>query len=251
MKQLYLNLAIWAISSCTIALSAQTPADNNHTLHMSMYGKNQFEKPLKAMIKPQMPVVRNSEAQMHLLAGSDASLRATAEAMKLDSIISYDNNDALVYKTTYNYNEIGKVSEQLTYSRSSSDWELSRRNVLEYDAKGNNTTESEFYHDGSEWILNYKRISEYNNNNNKLKEYNIYYMDDEITNQYYYEYNTFGSITKIEQSRLRNDVLTVTDKSKYEYDSENRQTHSETQTLNENGKWYYTDFKNYKYNSQG
>lgn len=251
MKQLYLNLAIWAISSCTIALSAQTPADNNHTLHMSMYGKNQFEKPLKAMIKPQMPVVRNSEAQMHLPAVSDASLRATAEAMKLDSIISYDNNDALVYKTTYSYNEIGKVSEQLTYSRSSSDWELSRRNVLEYDAKGNNTTESEFYHDGSEWILNYKRISEYNNNNNKLKEYNIYYMDDEITNQYYYEYNTFGSITKIEQSRLRNDVLTVTDKSKYEYDSENRQTHSETQTLNENGKWYYTDFKNYKYNSQG
>ncbi|MDY3070025.1 MAG: T9SS type A sorting domain-containing protein [Parabacteroides sp.] len=251
MKQLYLNLAIWAISSCTIALSAQTYDDNINTLHMSMYGKEQFEKPLKAMIKPQMPVVRNAESQMHMPSGSDASLRATAEAMKLDSIISYDNNGTKLNKTTYSYNEKGKVSEQVTYSWSTSDWILSRRNVLEYDSKGNSTTESAFHHDGSEWIINYKRISEYYNNNHKQKEYNIYYIDGEIRNQYYYEYNTFGSITKIEQSRLRNDILTITDKSIYEYDSENRRTHSETQTLNENGKWYYTDFKNYKYNSRG
>lgn len=249
MKQLYLNLILWAISSCTIALSAQTSADN-HKLPMSMSDKQKIEKQFKEMIKPQTPVVRTPEAKKYLNVAGNASLRATAEAMKLDSTITLDKDGTMLYKTMFQYNESGKTAEEVYYYWNNSDWALSAHCLYEYDSKGNQILETYYSFEDSKWILIYKIELAYNNDNKQISERSNYYSDDKLNYQYYYEFNTSGSITKMEYSDLRNGVITVCRKTNYEYDSKNRQTHYESQSLDENGEWYYTTYMNYKYDSQ-
>ena len=87
MKHIYKNLMIWVVSLFGMSLTAQTVADK-HKLMLPQSGKLQWEKPVKAMIKPKMPVVRMPHDRMNQpVASRSASLRATAQAMQLDSII--------------------------------------------------------------------------------------------------------------------------------------------------------------------
>lgn len=86
MKQIYLNLMIWTVALFGMSLTAQTVADK-HKLMLPQSGKLQWEKPVKAMIKPKMPVVRTPHDRMNQpVASRSASLRATAQAMQLDML---------------------------------------------------------------------------------------------------------------------------------------------------------------------
>ena len=64
MKQIYLNLMIWTVALFGMSLTAQTVADK-HKLMLPQSGKLQWEKPVKAMIKPKMPVVRTPHDRMN------------------------------------------------------------------------------------------------------------------------------------------------------------------------------------------
>lgn len=91
MKQMYMNFVIMAISLCCISLSAQTSAEKTKA-PSPVYGKQMQEKLLKEMTKPKMPATRTYKNPRQLTSANSASLRATTEALKVDSIISFDNN---------------------------------------------------------------------------------------------------------------------------------------------------------------
>lgn len=88
MKHIYKNLMIWVVSLFGMSLTAQTVADK-HKAMLPQSGKLQWEKTVKAMPNPQMPVTRILHDRMNQsVISRSASLRATtAQAMPLDSII--------------------------------------------------------------------------------------------------------------------------------------------------------------------
>lgn len=252
MKQIYLNLMIWTVALFGMSLTAQTVADK-HKLMLPQSGKLQWEKPVKAMIKPKMPVVRTPHDRMNQpVASRSASLRATAEAMQLDSMVCCNSEGEKQNKYVYQYNAVGKVTEEVRYSWNDPNWTPNTRQLYEYDENGNLLSYSNYMINGSEWQLYWKDVYTYDSSNNQISlSYNYYDAEGEMTSQSYYEYNSVGQPTKYEYKELRNGVLTLVEQGQYVYNSENKQTHSERQLLDENGKWYYTFYYDYGYNSQG
>ena len=252
MKHIYKNLMIWVVSLFGMSLTAQTVADK-HKAMLPQSGKLQWEKPVKAMIKPQMPVTRIPHDRMHFpISSLSASLRAAnAQAMQLDSIISCDAEGNKLNKTIYLYDAQGKEIESTLYSWNGLEWDLGGRYLYEYDDRGNKITTSRFYMNESEWILAWKDNYTYNDDNQLFNLLTNYYNGEKIDRQSYYEYNINGQQTKYESRKLREGMLTPIERSQYAYDSEGRQTHSDRQLLDENGEWYYTSYYNYGYNSQG
>ena len=252
MKHIYKNLMIWVVSLFGMSLTAQTVADK-HKAMLPQSGKLQWEKPVKAMIKPQMPVIRTPHDRMHFpITSHSASLRAaTVQAMQLDSIISCDAEGNKLTKTIYLYDAQGKEIESTSYSWNGLEWDLGGRYLYEYDERGNKITASRFYMNESEWILAWKDNYTYNDDNQLFNLLTNYYNGEKIDRQFYYEYNIKGQQTKYESRELREGMLTPIERSQYAYDSEGRQTHSDRQLLDENGEWYYTSYYNYGYNLQG
>ena len=252
MKHIYKNLMIWVVSLFGMSLTAQTVADK-HKLMLPQSGKLQWEKPVKAMIKPKMPVVRMPHDRMNQpVASRSASLRATAQAMQLDSMVYCNSEGEKQNKYVYQYNAVGKVTEEVRYSWNDPNWIPNTRQLYEYDENGNLLSYSNYMINGSEWQLYWKDVYTYDSSNNRTSlSYNYYNDEGEMISQSYYEYNSKGYQTKYEYKELRNDVLTLVEQGQYVYNSENKQTHSEQQRLDENGEWYYYFYYDYGYNSQG
>ena len=252
MKHIYKNLMIWVVSLFGMSLTAQTVADK-HKLMLPQSGKLQWEKPVKAMIKPKMPVVRMPHDRMNQpVASRSASLRATAQAMQLDSMVYCNSEGEKQNKYVYQYNAVGKVTEEVRYSWNDPNWIPNTRQLYEYDENGNLLSYSNYMINGSEWQLYWKDVYTYDSSNNQISlSYNYYDAEGEMTSQSYYEYNSVGQPTKNEYKELRNGVLTLTLQDQYSYDSANRLTHAESQFLDENGEWHYSFYCDYGYNSQG
>lgn len=243
---------IWTVALFGMSLTAQTVADK-HKLMLPQSGKLLWEKPVKAMIKPKMPVVRMPHDRMNQpVASRSASLRATAQAMQLDSMVCCNSEGEKQSKYVYQYNAVGKVTEELVYSWNDPNWTPNTRQLYEYDENGNLLSYSYYMINGSEWQLYWKDVYTYDSSNNQISlSYNYYDAEGEMTSQSYYEYNSVGQPTKYEYKELRNGVLTLVEQGQYVYNSENKQTHSERQLLDENGEWYYTFYYDYGYNSLG
>ena len=252
MKHIYKNLMIWVVSLFGMSLTAQTVADK-HKLMLPQSGKLQWEKPVKAMIKPKMPVVHMPHDRMNQpVASRSASLRATAQAMQLDSMVYCNSEGEKQNKYVYQYNAVGKVTEEVRYSWNDPNWIPNTRQLYEYDENGNLLSYSNYMINGSEWQLYWKEVYTYDSSNNQISlSYNYYDAEGEMTSQSYYEYNSVGQPTKNEYKELRNGVLTLTLQDQYSYDSANRLTHAESQFLDENGEWHYFFYCDYGYNSQG
>lgn len=252
MKQIYLNLMIWTVALFGMSLTAQTVADK-HKLMLPQSGKLLWEKPVKAMIKPKMPVVRMPHDRMNQpVASRSASLRATAQAMQLDSMVYCNSEGEKQNKYVYQYNAVGKVTEEVRYSWNDPNWIPNTRQLYEYDENGNLLSYSNYMINGSEWQLYWKEVYTYDSSNNQISlSYNYYDAEGEMTSQYYYEYNSVGQPTKYEYKELRNGVLTLTLRDQYSYDSANRLTHAESQFLDENGEWHFILYVDNEYNSQG
>lgn len=252
MKHIYLNLMFWAVSLCGMSLTAQTVADK-HKAMLPQSGKLQWEKPVKAMIKPQMPVIRTPHDRMNLpVTSRAASLRATAQAMQLDSVIFCNAEGEKQTKYIYQYDTQGNTKENTLYLWDNSVWSLNSRYVYEYDKIGNCISSSYYTFNNSEWRLYGKDIYTYDSSNNQTStSYNYYNNEGEMTSQSYYEYNSMGDPTKYEYKELRNGVLTSVEQEQYVYDSNNNQTHYESKKLDENGEWYYTSYYNYAYDAKG
>lgn len=252
MKHIYKNLMIWVVSLFGMSLTAQTVADK-HKLMLPQSGKLQWEKTVKAMIKPKMPVVRMPHDRMNQpVASRSASLRATAQAMQLDSMVYCNSEGEKQNKYVYQYNAVGKVTEEVRYSWNDPNWIPNTRQLYEYDENGNLLSYSNYMINGSEWQLYWKEVYTYDSSNNQISlSYNYYDAEGEMTSQSYYEYNSVGQPTKNEYKELRNGVLTLTLQDQYSYDSANRLTHAESQFLDENGEWHYFFYCDYGYNSQG
>ena len=252
MKQIYLNLMIWTVALFGMSLTAQTVADK-HKLMLPQSGKLLWEKPVKAMIKPKMPVVRMPHDRMNQpVASRSASLRATAQAMQLDSMVYCNSEGEKQNKYVYQYNAVGKVTEEVRYSWNDPNWIPNTRQLYEYDENGNLLSYSNYMINGFEWQLYWKDVYTYDSSNNQISlSYNYYDAEGEMTSQSYYEYNSVGQPTKYEYKELRNGVLTLTLRAQYSYDSANRLTHAESQFLDENGEWHYSFYCDYGYNSQG
>lgn len=252
MKHIYKNLMIWVVSLFGMSLTAQTVADK-HKLMLPQSGKLQWEKPVKAMIKPKMPVIRPLHDRMNQpVASRSASLRATAQAMQLDSMVYCNSEGEKQNKYVYQYNAVGKVTEEVRYSWNDPNWIPNTRQLYEYDENGNLLSYSNYMINGSEWQLYWKEVYTYDSSNNQISlSYNYYDAEGEMTSQYYYEYNSVGQPTKYEYKELRNGVLTLTLRDQYSYDSANRLTHAESQFLDENGEWHFILYVDNEYNSQG
>lgn len=252
MKHIYKNLMIWVVSLFGMSLTAQTVADK-HKLMLPQSGKLLWEKPVKAMIKPKMPVVRMPHDRMDQpVASRSASLRATAQAMQLDSMVYCNSEGEKQNKYVYQYNAVGKVTEEVRYSWNDPNWIPNTRQLYEYDENGNLLSYSNYMINGSEWQLYWKEVYTYDSSNNQISlSYNYYDAEGEMTSQSYYEYNSVGQPTKYEYKELRDGVLTLTLQDQYSYDSANRLTHAESQFLDENGEWHYFFYCDYGYNSQG
>lgn len=252
MKHIYKNLMIWVVSLFGMSLTAQTVADK-HKLMLPQSGKLQWEKPVKAMPNPQMPVTRILHDRMNQsVISRSASLRATtAQAMQLDSIIDCSPQGEKQSKYVYQYNAQGKITEELEYSWNDQGWIPNSRYLYEYDVNGNCLSNAYYKLNGSDWRLFSKEVSTYDSANHltSITE-NYYNTAEEITSQYYTEYNLTKQ-TKYEYRELRNGVLTLTLQDQYSYDSANRQTHAESKFLDENGEWHFTLYIDYEYNSQG
>lgn len=253
MKHIYLNLMIWAVSLCSMSLTAQTVADE-HKAMLPQSGKLRWEKPVKAMIKPQMPVTRIPHDRMNLpVTSRTASLRAaTAQAMQLDSVIFCNAEGEKQTKYIYQYDTQGNTTESTLYLWDNPAWSLNSRYLYEYDEIGNCISSSYYTFNNSEWRLYWKDVYTYDNSNNRTStSYNYYNNEGEMTSQFYYEYNTKGAQTKYEYKELRDGVLTLVEQGQYVYDSNNQRTHSETKKLDENGEWYFTSYYNYAYDTKG
>lgn len=251
MKHIYKNLMIWVVSLFSMSLTAQTVADK-HKAMLPQSGKLQWEKTVKAMPNPQMPVTRILHDRMNQsVISRSASLRTAAQAMQLDSIMYCDAEGEKLNKYVYQYNTQGETAEVLGYSWSDSGWIPNSRYLYEYDANGNCLSNVYYKLNGSDWRLFSKEVSTYDSANHltSITE-NYYNIAEEITSQYYTEYNLTRQ-TKYEYRELRNGVLTLTIQDQYSYDSANRQTHAESQFLDENGEWHFTLYVDYEYNSQG
>lgn len=253
MKQIYLNLMIWTVALFGMSLTAQTVADK-HKAMLPQSGKLQWEKTVKAMPDPQMPVTRILHDRMsQSVISRSASLRATTtQAMQLDSIIDCSPKGEKQSKYVYQYNAQGKITEKLEYSWNDQGWIPNSRYLYEYDANGNCLSNVYYKLNGSDWRLFSKEVSTYDSANHltSITE-NRYNTAEEITSQYYTEYNSKGAQTKYEYKELRDGVLTLTLQDQYSYDSANRQTHAESKFLDENGEWHFTLYIDYEYNSQG
>ena len=252
MKHIYKNLMIWVVSLFGMSLTAQTVADK-HKAMLPQSGKLQWEKTVKAMSNPQMPVTRILHDRMNQsVISRSASLRTAAQVMQLDSIMYCDAEGEKLNKYVYQYNTQGETAEVLGYSWSDSGWIPNSRYLYEYDANGNCLSNVYYKLNGSDWRLFSKEVSTYDSANNltSISE-NYYNIAEEITSQYYTEYNSKGSQTKYEYKELRDGVLTLTLQDQYSYDSANRQTHAESKFLDENGEWHFTLYVDYEYNSQG
>lgn len=243
---------IWTVALFGMSLTAQTVADK-HKLMLPQSGKLLWEKPVKAMIKPKMPVVRMPHDRMNQpVASRSASLRATAQAMQLDSMVYCNSEGEKQNKYVYQYNAVGKVTEEVRYSWNDPNWIPNTRQLYEYDENGNLLSYSNYMINGFEWQLYWKDVYTYDSSNNQISlSYNYYDAEGEMTSQSYYEYNSVGQPTKYEYKELRNGVLTLTLRAQYSYDSANRLTHAESQFLDENGEWHYSFYCDYGYNSQG
>lgn len=252
MKHIYKNLMIWVVSLSGMSLTAQTVADK-HKAMLPQSGKLQWEKTVKAMPNPQMPITRILHDRMNQsVISRSASLRNAAQAMQLDSIMYCDAEGEKLNKYVYQYNTQGETAEVLGYSWSDSGWIPNSRYLYEYDANGNCLSNVYYKLNGSDWRLFSKEVSTYDSANHltSISE-NYYNITEEITSQYYTEYNSKGSQTKYEYKELRDGVLTLTLQDQYSYDSANRQTHAESKFLDENGEWHFTLYVDYEYNSQG
>lgn len=253
MKHIYKNLMIWVVSLFGMSLTAQTVADKYKAM-LPQSGKQQWEKTVKAMPNPQMPVTRILHDRMsQSVISRSASLRATtAQAMQLDSIIDCSPKGEKQSKYVYQYNAQGKITEELEYSWNDQGWIPNSRYLYEYDANGNCLSNVYYKLNGSDWRLFSKEVSTYDSANHltSISE-NYYNIAEEITSQYYTEYNSKGAQTKYEYKELRDGVLTLTLQDQYNYDSANRQTHAESKFLDENGEWNFTLYVDYEYNSQG
>lgn len=253
MKHIYKNLMIWVVSLFGMSLTAQTVADK-HKAMLPQSGKLQWEKTVKAMPDPQMPVTRILHDRMsQSVISRSASLRATTtQAMQLDSIIDCSAKGEKQSKYVYQYNAQGKITEKLEYSWNDQGWIPNSRYLYEYDVNGNCLSNVYYKLNGSDWRLFSKEVSTYDSANHltSITE-NYYNIAEEITSQYYTEYNSKGAQTKYEYKELRDGVLTLTLQDQYSYDSANRQTHAESQFLDENGEWHFTLYIDYEYNSQG
>lgn len=204
------------------------------------------------MPNPQMPVTRILHDRMNQsVISRSVSLRTAAQAMQLDSIMYCDAEGEKLNKYVYQYNTQGETAEVLGYSWSDSGWIPNSRYLYEYDANGNCLSNVYYKLNGSDWRLFSKEVSTYDSANHltSITE-NYYNTAEEITSQYYTEYNLTKQ-TKYEYRELRNGVLTLTLQDQYSYDSANRQTHAESQFLDENGEWHFTLYVDYEYNSQG
>lgn len=251
MKHIYKNLMIWVVSLFGMSLTAQTVADK-HKAMLPQSGKLQWEKTVKAMPNPQMPVTRILHDRMNQsVISRSASLRTAAQAMQLDSIMYCDAEGEKLNKYVYQYNTQGETAEVLGYSWSDSGWIPNSRYLYEYDPNGNCLSNAYYKLNDSDWRLFSKEVSTYDSANHltSITE-NYYNTAEEITSQYYTEYNLTRQ-TKYEYRELRNGVLTLTLQDQYSYDSANRQTHAESQFLDENGEWHFTLYVDYEYNSQG
>ena len=228
MKHIYKNLMIWVVSLFGMSLTAQTVADK-HKAMLPQSGKQQWEKTVKAMPNPQMPVTRILHDRMNQsVISRSASLRATtAQAMQLDSIIDCSPQGEKQSKYVYQYNAQGKITEKLEYSWNDQGWIPNSRYLYEYDANGNCLSNVYYKLNGSDWRLFSKEVSTYDSANHltSITE-NYYNTAEEITSQYYTEYNSKGAQTKYEYKELRDGVLTLTLQDQYSYDSANRQTHA-------------------------
>ena len=253
MKHIYKNLMIWVVSLFGMSLTAQTVADK-HKAMLPQSGKLQWEKTVKAMPDPQMPVTRILHDRMsQSVISRSASLRATTtQAMQLDSIIDCSAKGEKQSKYVYQYNAQGKITEKLEYSWNDQGWIPNSRYLYEYDVNGNCLSNVYYKLNGSDWRLFSKEVSTYDSANHltSITE-NYYNIAEEITSQYYTEYNSKGAQTKYEYKELRDGVLTLTLQDQYSYDSANRQTHAESKFLDENGEWHFTLYIDYEYNSQG
>ena len=253
MKHIYKNLMIWVVSLFGMSLTAQTVADK-HKAMLPQSGKLQWEKTVKAMPDPQMPVTRILHDRMsQSVISRSASLRATTtQAMQLDSIIDCSAKGEKQSKYVYQYNAQGKITEKLEYSWNDQGWIPNSRYLYEYDVNGNYLSNVYYKLNGSDWRLFSKEVSTYDSANHltSITE-NYYNIAEEITSQYYTEYNSKGAQTKYEYKELRDGVLTLTLQDQYSYDSANRQTHAESKFLDENGEWHFTLYIDYEYNSQG
>ena len=252
MKHIYKNLMIWVVSLFGMSLTAQTVADKYKAM-LPQSGKLQWEKPVKAMIKPQMPVTRMTHDRMNLpVTSRTASLRAaTVQTMQLDSIIYCSPEGEKQSKYVYQYNAQGKVIEELGYKWDNFSWKNNILYQYEYDSKGNRVLISCSTFNGSEWKLYWKDVYTYDNSNNWTSTCNYYNNEGEITTQSYYEYDSMRNPTKYENKELRNGVLTLVEQGQNVYSSKNEQTHSDRQLLDENGEWYYTHYYNYAYDTKG
>lgn len=253
MKHIYKNLMIWVVSLFGMSLTAQTVADK-HKAMLPQSGKLQWEKTVKVTPNPQMPVTHILHDRMNQsVISRSASLRATtAQAMQLDSIIDCSPKGEKQSKYVYQYNAQGKITEELEYSWNDQGWIPNSRYLYEYDANGNCLSNVYYKLNGSDWRLFSKEVSTYDSANHltSITE-NRYNTAEEITSQYYTEYNSKGAQTKYEYKELRDGVLTLTIQDQYSYDSANRQTHAESKFLDENGEWHFTLYVDYEYNSQG
>ena len=252
MKHIYKNLMIWVVSLFGMSLTAQTVADK-HKAMLPQSGKLQWEKPVKAMIKPQMPVTRMTHDRMNLpVTSRTASLRAaTVQTMQLDSIIYCSPEGVKERKYIYRFNKEGKEIERLLYRWNNSNWNLSRRLSFAYDTNGNCIADSTFNFENSQWILSQENSYIYDNQNLLINQTSTHYSPDgQIYAQSYEEYNSYGNQTLFEYKELQNGVLTPTMKSKSVYNSQNWLTHSEMQAVDDHGEWYYTSYLNYNYDAK-
>lgn len=253
MKHIYKNLMIWVVSLFGMSLTAQTVADK-HKAVLPQSGKLQWEKTVKAMPNPQMPVTRILHDRINQsVISRSASLRATTtQTMQLDSIIDCSPKGEKQSKYVYQYNAVGKVTEELVYSWNDPNWTPNTRQLYEYDENGNLLSYSYYMINGSEWQLYWKDVFTYDSSNNQISlSYNYYDAEGEMTSQSYYEYNSAGQPTKYEYNELRNGVLTLTLQDQYSYDSANRLTHAESKFLDKNGEWHFILYVDCEYNSQG
>lgn len=119
-------------------------------------------------------------------------LRASAQALQLDSVIILSPEGDKLYRNLYRYNELGQVVEEASYTASPSGWELQSMGAYEgYDKHGKYSKYSNFSCKGEEKVLS------------STQEY-TWYEDGEMKSQTYKSYSngeeSWMSITEVTPS---------------------------------------------------
>lgn len=224
-KHYLLTLAAGFIS---LAATAQTPSENLLQTTAQTSGKIHTPLPVKALIKPQMPVTVS--APQKPIIGQMPQLRAAGQALQLDSVIYFTPKGDKSYRNIYHYNKLGQIVEEAYYTASPSGWELQTIALFEgYDKHGKHSKYSSFSCKGQEKVLSSTREYTWYEDGELKSEIHSIYTDGKQSRMNITEYTPSGKLSKFISIEVSNGGSVVTSRSLYEYDAKDRMILSEYQ----------------------